>query len=311
MASPEAQQLLMAMASSPLLTLPVIRLLKGAMLPEVTGSLPIAEVLTSGLVARVSGQQEGEGKLLPPDHIQFELPPPVVTLLQDQLPATERRDVISRVSALVERRWNQIRQPGEPSFEALLCDPNVRTPAGMEGMVQFASVTARLLDTLPGDEAKAFAERIRRGSGLPPGSPWPSSMVFDEQEFETAQLVDVPQLQAIPFTTARFEELELRPIPFTTATLKSDHTTKESPGTAWGFHDPLQRDHLPFAATAEQADLLTLTLVEIPAGRFLMGSPPEEPQRSDAEGPQHEVELASFFISQSPITQAQWREVAG
>ncbi len=41
-----------------------------------------------------------------------------------------------------------------------------------------------------------------------------------------------------------------------------------------------------------------------------MGSPPEEPERSDNEGPQHEVTLESFFISQTPITQAQWREVA-
>jgi formylglycine-generating enzyme required for sulfatase activity len=64
-------------------------------------------------------------------------------------------------------------------------------------------------------------------------------------------------------------------------------------------------------ATAESADLLTLTLIEIPAGSFLMGSPPEEPERSDDEGPQHEVKLASFFMSHAPITQAQWREVAG
>jgi hypothetical protein len=55
---------------------------------------------------------------------------------------------------------------------------------------------------------------------------------------------------------------------------------------------------------------LHLPMLQIPAGRFLMGSPPEEPERSAAEGPQHEVELVSFFIAQTPITQAQWREVA-
>ena len=42
-----------------------------------------------------------------------------------------------------------------------------------------------------------------------------------------------------------------------------------------------------------------------------MGSPPEELWSSGREGPQHEVKLESFFISQTPITQAQWREVAG
>jgi len=80
--------------------------------------------------------------------------------------------------------------------------------------------------------------------------------------------------------------------------------------TAWGFHEPLQRDHLPFAAVVERPDPLALTLVEIPAGSFLMGSSPDEPERFDDEGPQHEVTLDSFFMSQTPITQAQWRQVA-
>jgi formylglycine-generating enzyme required for sulfatase activity len=81
--------------------------------------------------------------------------------------------------------------------------------------------------------------------------------------------------------------------------------------TAWAFHEPLRRDALPFGATAERPDPLALTLVEIPEGTFLMGSPPEEPERAGDEGPQHEVTLRSFFISQTPITQGQWREVAG
>jgi formylglycine-generating enzyme required for sulfatase activity len=55
----------------------------------------------------------------------------------------------------------------------------------------------------------------------------------------------------------------------------------------------------------------SLRLIAIPAGRFLMGSPSKEVERSSVEGPQHEVSLASFFLSQTPITQAQWRAVAG
>jgi len=54
-----------------------------------------------------------------------------------------------------------------------------------------------------------------------------------------------------------------------------------------------------------------LTLLWIPPGRFWMGSPPKEPERRDSEGPQHLVQLQGFFMSQTPITQAQWREVAG
>ena len=56
---------------------------------------------------------------------------------------------------------------------------------------------------------------------------------------------------------------------------------------------------------------VALTLVKIPAGSFLMGSPEDEPERLEREGPQHEVTLGSFFMAQTPITQAQWRAVAG
>jgi formylglycine-generating enzyme required for sulfatase activity len=55
----------------------------------------------------------------------------------------------------------------------------------------------------------------------------------------------------------------------------------------------------------------SLTMLWIPPGRFWMGSPPSEPERREAEGPQHLVQLEGFFLAQTPITQAQWREVAG
>ena len=60
----------------------------------------------------------------------------------------------------------------------------------------------------------------------------------------------------------------------------------------------------------ERLDGLELAMVRIPAGAFLMGSPPEEPERQESEGPQHRVELEEFLMGQTPITQAQWREVA-
>ncbi len=56
---------------------------------------------------------------------------------------------------------------------------------------------------------------------------------------------------------------------------------------------------------------VALTMVKIPAGSFRMGSPEDEPERFEREGPQHEVTLGAFFMAQTPITQAQWRAVAG
>jgi formylglycine-generating enzyme required for sulfatase activity len=52
-----------------------------------------------------------------------------------------------------------------------------------------------------------------------------------------------------------------------------------------------------------------LDMVSIPGGRFTMGSPVDEPERQGNEGPQHHVTLAPFFISASPVTQAQWSAV--
>jgi formylglycine-generating enzyme required for sulfatase activity len=53
-----------------------------------------------------------------------------------------------------------------------------------------------------------------------------------------------------------------------------------------------------------------LDMVAIPGGTFLMGSPEGELERSEDEGPQHEVTLDPFFMGRYPITQAQWRAVA-
>jgi formylglycine-generating enzyme required for sulfatase activity len=53
-----------------------------------------------------------------------------------------------------------------------------------------------------------------------------------------------------------------------------------------------------------------IDLIQIPSGSFLMGSPPNEAKRAIDEGPQHEVTLQGFFMGKTPITQAQWQEVA-
>jgi formylglycine-generating enzyme required for sulfatase activity len=74
----------------------------------------------------------------------------------------------------------------------------------------------------------------------------------------------------------------------------------------------IDADYQPQATAAAKppvADLIPLAF--IPAGSFLMGSPANESSRSRVEGPQHEVTLGSFFMAKTPITQAQWREVAG
>jgi len=53
-----------------------------------------------------------------------------------------------------------------------------------------------------------------------------------------------------------------------------------------------------------------LNLVRIPEGRFWMGSPEDELDRLNVEGPQHKVSVSAFWMSQFPITQMQWRAVS-
>jgi formylglycine-generating enzyme required for sulfatase activity len=57
-------------------------------------------------------------------------------------------------------------------------------------------------------------------------------------------------------------------------------------------------------------DALSLDMVAIPAGRFIMGSSEDEPERFSSEGPQHEVVINDFYMGRYPVTQAQWRFVA-
>ena len=56
---------------------------------------------------------------------------------------------------------------------------------------------------------------------------------------------------------------------------------------------------------------IAITMLQIPAGEFQMGSPSKENDRYESEGPQHRVHLQSFFLGQTPVTQAQWKLVAG
>ncbi len=55
---------------------------------------------------------------------------------------------------------------------------------------------------------------------------------------------------------------------------------------------------------------ITLDLVEIPAGTFMMGASENEEGSSDSEYPQHQVTVPPFFMSKYPVTQAQWKAVA-
>ncbi|MEB3232091.1 MAG: formylglycine-generating enzyme family protein [Leptolyngbyaceae bacterium] len=59
------------------------------------------------------------------------------------------------------------------------------------------------------------------------------------------------------------------------------------------------------------SEAVSLVLVKVPSGEFLMGSPEDELERTESEGPQHRVKVSGFWMGQYPVTQAEWRIVAG
>ncbi|MBN1593587.1 MAG: SUMF1/EgtB/PvdO family nonheme iron enzyme [Candidatus Coatesbacteria bacterium] len=69
----------------------------------------------------------------------------------------------------------------------------------------------------------------------------------------------------------------------------------EGPRTEWIEVDPIQR----------------ITMVSIPAGSFLMGSPSSESGRESDEGPQRTVNISEIEMSQTEVTQKQWEDIMG
>ena len=62
--------------------------------------------------------------------------------------------------------------------------------------------------------------------------------------------------------------------------------------------------------TEDLGNGITMDMILIPGGTFFMGSPETELERFDREGPQHKVNVPSFFMGKYPVTQAQWKAIA-
>jgi formylglycine-generating enzyme required for sulfatase activity len=100
-----------------------------------------------------------------------------------------------------------------------------------------------------------------------------------------------------------------------------ERIVKKCPNTASGRQardklDSLRAtDRTPEPPTPKRPKVATsglVKMVQVPAGRFLMGSPSDEPGRDDDEGPQHSVTISRpFLIGATEVTQGQWRTVMG
>ena len=55
---------------------------------------------------------------------------------------------------------------------------------------------------------------------------------------------------------------------------------------------------------------ITMDMVAIPGGTFMMGSPESEKSSQDNERPQHQVTVPAFYMGKFQVTQEQWKAVA-
>ncbi|WP_430015203.1 SUMF1/EgtB/PvdO family nonheme iron enzyme [Microcystis protocystis FBCC-A270] len=67
----------------------------------------------------------------------------------------------------------------------------------------------------------------------------------------------------------------------------------------------------PTPFTEKISNRVTLEMVSLPAGQFLMGSPDSDPDAASNEKPPHQVKVNSFAIGKYPVTQAQYEAVMG
>jgi formylglycine-generating enzyme required for sulfatase activity len=105
---------------------------------------------------------------------------------------------------------------------------------------------------------------------------------------------------APPETAATIPEVELVPFTFDVATLHRQ-------GGGWQVRRQQQQAQRYIERLGNS---VFLTLVAIPGGSFVMGSPSGEQGRQSREGPQHDVQVPAFLMGRYPVTQEQWRAVA-
>ena len=160
LASPQGRELARLLAAAPVLTLPVMRLVKQALMAGDQTPMAMAEVLLGGLLQVIPGQQNPKH----PDRafeLQFDFRPGLRDHLLAQSDRADTLAVMNAVSRVVQQRWNRFAP--EQSFQAYLQDPRAQAPANLKGLQAFGTVMADIVERL-GGRYQSFAKELRRGA---------------------------------------------------------------------------------------------------------------------------------------------------
>ena len=286
-ASPIARKLAGLLAAAPVINLPVVRLIQDTLLPQ-SNQVHVAEVFLGGLLKPLIVIEADTN----PDTVQYDFMDDAIRqIFLKDAPVSDSAAVFDAVSQYVAQKLNKSLQ----EFVALLKAPGEDPEKGISA---FAEVAIKVLKGLGGEYARFAEENLVNTSSVP------NTNTGDVNSQESIQA----QLSTYTFdvATIEIEETDTHTFEFTVATLKLSLSSLRS--AQWVIKH-LKQQATGIIEVLEEG--IELELIEIPGGSFLMGSPENELERSRREGPQHQVNVPSFFMGRYPITQAQWRVVAG
>jgi formylglycine-generating enzyme required for sulfatase activity len=285
MSSPISRDLAGLLVSAPVITLPIMRLIKRSMLPQAS-AVHMAEVLMSGLL-KVSGSQVSNFENA--ERIVYE---PVDDEVRDRLRAGflvgEAFDVFEQVSQYIAEGLGR----SVNEFWALLRMPGMgASSAETEFLDAFATVSAKVLRGL-GGEFEAIANSLATPL-MEPADSHELTDLFPLEDIEYEFVTITAVLDRFDFETAQIrQETSL-------FGLRNEWKIDRRSSFTWGYTESLS------------GETVGLDMIAIPGGSFLMGAPADEPDGQSYEKPQHEVMIKPFYLGRYPITQAQWQVVAG
>ncbi|MCP4708147.1 MAG: hypothetical protein GY869_05955, partial [Planctomycetes bacterium] len=154
-ASPDARQLAKLLAAAPRIRLPIVRLVRAAMLRDAS-HVHEAEFLLSGLLEVVD---EPDGGVYP-DRVDYDFVAGVREELLDSLSVIDARKVLERVSLYVEEHLGDAK-----GFAAVLANPTGDIDSVRIGELSeaFATVASSVLERL-GGRFKKVVERLESGN---------------------------------------------------------------------------------------------------------------------------------------------------
>ena len=149
-ASPMARKLAGLLAAAPVISLPVVRLIRETLLPD-SLQVNVAEVFLGGLLKPLAEI----GLDTNPDEILYEFIDGVRDLLIDSVPTNYVLNVVDEVSKYVAKKVGLSLE----DFAAVLrCEKEIEDSSIVEKIDYFATITAQVLRNLGGDYAKLAGE---------------------------------------------------------------------------------------------------------------------------------------------------------